>query len=81
MSFHLYLKEYHSLYYDYYQIKPSLKKVSIVPSSVSSDSKSGSISSDKKTVNIKSDAKSAANVNKPKKAKGSKQVWVLKTNH
>ncbi|KAL8127829.1 hypothetical protein AgCh_014672 [Apium graveolens] len=32
--------EYHSLYYDYYQIKPSLKKVSIVPSSVNSDSKS-----------------------------------------
>ncbi|KAL8089938.1 hypothetical protein AgCh_039411 [Apium graveolens] len=35
-------KEYHSLYYDYYQIKPSLKKVSIVPSSVNSDSKSDS---------------------------------------
>ncbi|KAL8108004.1 hypothetical protein AgCh_024432 [Apium graveolens] len=33
-------KEYHSLYYDYYQIKPSLKKVSIIPSSVSSDAKS-----------------------------------------
>ena len=65
-------KEYHSLYYDYYQIKPSLKKVSVVPSSISSD---------KKTVNIKSDVKSAANVNKPKKAKGSKQVWVLKTNN
>ncbi|KAL8124629.1 hypothetical protein AgCh_012324 [Apium graveolens] len=35
-------KEYHSLYYDYYQIKPSLKKVSIIPSSVNSDSKSDS---------------------------------------
>ncbi|KAL8088633.1 hypothetical protein AgCh_038420 [Apium graveolens] len=34
--------EYHSLYYDYYQLKPSLKKVSIVPSSVNSDSKSDS---------------------------------------
>ena len=74
-------KEYHSLYYDYYQIKPSLKKVSIVPSSVNSDSKSDSVSSDKKNVNINSDVKSAANVNKLNKAKGSKQVWVLKTNH
>ncbi|KAL8103342.1 hypothetical protein AgCh_027783 [Apium graveolens] len=35
-------KEYHSLYYNYYQLKPSLKKVSIVPSSVNSDSKSDS---------------------------------------
>ncbi|KAL8127724.1 hypothetical protein AgCh_014592 [Apium graveolens] len=35
-------QEYHSLYYDYYQLKPSLKKVSIVPSSVNSDSKSDS---------------------------------------
>ncbi|KAL8134682.1 hypothetical protein AgCh_009637 [Apium graveolens] len=62
-------KEYHSLYYDYYQIKPSLKKVSIVPSSVNSDSKSDSVNSDKKNVNINSDAKSAANVNKLNKAK------------
>ncbi|KAL8108495.1 hypothetical protein AgCh_024806 [Apium graveolens] len=74
-------KEYHSLYYDYYQIKPSLKKVSIVPSSVNSDRKSDGVNSDKKNVNINSDAKSAANVNKLDKAKGSKQVWVLKTNH
>ncbi|KAL8155955.1 hypothetical protein AgCh_001127 [Apium graveolens] len=74
-------KEYHSLYYDYYQIKPSLKKVSIVPSSVSADSKSDSVNSNKKNVNINSDAKSAANVNKLDKAKGSKQIWVLKTNH
>ncbi|KAL8135197.1 hypothetical protein AgCh_010019 [Apium graveolens] len=74
-------KEYHSLYYDYYQIKPSLKKVTIVPSSVSSDSKSDSVNSDKKIVNINSDAKSAANVNRLNKAKGSKHVWVLKTNH
>ncbi|KAL8145511.1 hypothetical protein AgCh_003609 [Apium graveolens] len=35
-------KEYRRLYYDYYQIKPSLKKVSIVPSTVNSDSKSDS---------------------------------------
>ena len=69
------------MYYDYYQIKPSLKKVSIVPSSVNSDSKSDSVSSDKKNVNINSDAKSAANVNKLDKAEGSKQVWVLKTNN
>ncbi|KAL8126347.1 hypothetical protein AgCh_013586 [Apium graveolens] len=62
-------KEYHSLYYDYYQIKPSLKKVSIVHSSVNSDTKSDSVNSDKKNVNIKSDAKSAANVNKLDKAK------------
>ncbi|KAL8092703.1 hypothetical protein AgCh_034819 [Apium graveolens] len=74
-------KEYHSLYYDYYQIKPSLKKVSIVPSSVSSDTKSDSVNADKKNVYINSDAKSATNVNKLNKAKGSKQVWVLKTNN
>ncbi|KAL8115181.1 hypothetical protein AgCh_021856 [Apium graveolens] len=71
-------KEYHSLYYDYYQIKPSLKKVSIVPSSVNSDSKSDSVNSVKKNVNINSDAKSAANVNKLNKAKGSKQVWEIR---
>ncbi|KAL8097342.1 hypothetical protein AgCh_030472 [Apium graveolens] len=73
-------KEYHSLYYDYYQIKPSLKKVTLIPSSVKSDAKSD-ISSDKQHVSINSDIKSAANANKLKKAKGSKQVWVLKTKH
>ncbi|KAL8101335.1 hypothetical protein AgCh_033279 [Apium graveolens] len=57
-------KEYHSLHYDYYQIKPSLKKVSIVPSSINSDSKSDNVNSDKKNVNINSDAKSAANGNR-----------------
>ena len=62
------------MYYDYYQIKPSLKKVSVVPSSVSSDTKSDSENFDMKNVNINSDAKSAANVNKLNKAKGSKQV-------
>ena len=69
------------MYYDYYQIKPSLKKVTTVPSSVSSDSKSDSVNANKKNVNIISDAKSAVNVNKLNKAKGSKQVWVLKINH
>ena len=69
------------MYYDYYQIKPSLKKVSIIPSSVSSDTKSDSVNADKKNVNINYDAKSTTNVNKLNKAKGSKQVWVLKTNH
>ena len=61
-------KEYHSLYYDYYQIKPSLKKVSIIPSSVKSDAKSD-IKSDKQHVSINSETKSAANANKLKKAK------------
>ncbi|KAL8103854.1 hypothetical protein AgCh_028153 [Apium graveolens] len=72
-------KEYHSLYYDYYQIKPFLKKVSIIPSSVKSDAKFD-INSDKQHVSINSETKSAANANKLKKAKGSKQVRVLKTN-
>ena len=67
-------KEYHSVYYDYYQIKPSLKKVSVIPSSVNADIKSDKVS-------IKSDNNSAAFANKFNKAKGSKQVWVLKTNH
>ena len=62
------------MYYDYYQIKPSVKKVFVVPSSVNADIKSDE-------VNIKSDNNSAAYANKFKKAKGSKQVWVLKTNH
>ncbi|KAL8135039.1 hypothetical protein AgCh_009891 [Apium graveolens] len=73
-------KEYHSLYYDNYQIKHSLKKVTLIPSSVKSDAKSD-IRFDKQHVSINSDIKSTANSNKLKKAKGSKQVWVLKTNH
>ena len=68
------------MYYDYYQIKPSLKKVSVIPSSVKSDAKSD-INSDKQHVSINSETKSATNVNKLNKAKGSKQVWVLKTNN
>lgn len=73
-------KEYHSLYYDYYHIKPSLKKVTFIPSCVKYDAKSDNVNTDKKIVSINSDVKSAANVNKLKKAKRSKQVWVLKTN-
>ena len=75
-------KEYHSLYYDYYEIKPSLKKVNVVPTSVKSDIKSeikSDISTDK-NVSLNSDIKSAAKANKLKKAIGSKKVWVLKTN-
>ncbi|KAL8112866.1 hypothetical protein AgCh_020248 [Apium graveolens] len=45
-------KEYHSLYYDYYEIKHSLKKVALIPSSVKSDAKSD-ISSDKQHGNRK----------------------------
>ena len=67
------------MYYDYYQIKPSLKKVSVIPSSVNFDAKSD-IKSDKQYVSINSEIKSAVNANKLKKAKGSKQDWVLKTN-
>ncbi|KAL8133157.1 hypothetical protein AgCh_008567 [Apium graveolens] len=59
-------KEYHSLYCDYYQIKPSLKKVALIPSSVKSDAESD-ISYDKQHVSINSDIKSDANANKLKK--------------
>ncbi|PKC52453.1 hypothetical protein RhiirA1_481463 [Rhizophagus irregularis] len=68
-------KEYHSLYYNYYELKPSLKKKIDSPSSASVK-KSVSTNSD-----INSDKSSAASVNKLNKNKGSKQVWVLKTNH
>ena len=68
------------MYYDYYQIKPSLKKVTLIPFSVKSDVKSET-NFDKQNVSINSEIKSAANANKLNKAKGSKQDWVLKTNH
>ncbi|KAL8089500.1 hypothetical protein AgCh_039101 [Apium graveolens] len=55
-------KEYHSLYYDYYQIKPSLKKVALIPSSIKYDAKSYTVNTDKKIVNINSDVKSAGNM-------------------
>ena len=61
------------MYYDYYEIKPSLKKISVIPSSVNSDAKSD-IKYDKKHVSINSETKSAANANKLNKAKGFKQV-------
>ena len=63
-------KEYHSLYYDYYKLKPSLIKAKSVSACINTDSKDVNINSDKKS--------SAAYVNKLKEAKGSKQVWVLK---
>ena len=69
------------MYNDYYQIKPSLKEVTLIPSSVKYDAKSDNVNTDKQIVSINSDVKSAANVNKLKKAKGSKQVCVLTTNH
>ena len=68
-------KKYHSLYYDYYELKPSLRKKIDSPSSASAK-KSVNTNSD-----INSDKSSAASVNKLNKNKGSKQVWVLKTNH
>ena len=68
------------MYYDYYQIKPSLKKVSVISSSVNYDAKYD-INPDKKHVSINSETKFTANANKLNKAKGSKQVWVLKTNN
>ena len=68
-------KEYHSLYYDYYELKPSLKKKIDSPV-LNSDKKSVSTNSD-----LNSDKSSAVSVNKLNKNKGSKQVWVLKTNH
>ena len=68
-------KEYHSLYYDYYELKPSLKKKIDSPV-LNSDKKSVSINYD-----LNSDKSSAVSVNKLNKNKGSKQIWVLKTNH
>lgn len=65
-------KEYHNLYYNYYELKPSLNKFKI---------DSTCINSDKKYVSTNSDKTSAVKANKLNKAKGSKKVWVLKTNH
>ena len=70
-------KEYHSLYYDYYQLKPSLK-VNKNSASTNSVSSTNSVA---KSVSSNSDNNTAAKANKLNKAKGSKQVWVLKTNH
>ena len=68
MAFIYTCKEYHSLYYDYYELKPSLNK-NIDSSKSNSDKKSVSINSD-----LNSDKSSAASVNKLNKTKGSKQV-------
>ena len=71
-------KEYHSLYYDYYQLKPSLKKFNKSSASTKSVSSTNSVA---KSVSSNSDNNTAAKANKLNKAKGSKQVWVLKTNN
>ena len=57
------------------RLKPSLKKKIDSPG-LNSVKKSVSTNSD-----LNSDKSSAASVNKLNKNKGSKQVWVLKTNH
>ncbi|KAL8148288.1 hypothetical protein AgCh_005602 [Apium graveolens] len=46
------------------KIKPSLKKVAYIPSSVKNDAKSDTVNTDKKIVSINSDIKSAANGNR-----------------
>ena len=65
-------KNYHSLYYNYYDLKPNLKWVRVG---------SASVNSDKKNVSLNSVKDSAAKANKLNKAKGSKQVWILKTSN
>ncbi|KAK1355750.1 hypothetical protein POM88_049006 [Heracleum sosnowskyi] len=63
-------KSYHAIYHNYYEPKPNLKWVRANSTSVKSDNVSlNSVDSD-----------SAAKANNVKKAKGSKQVWILKTN-
>ncbi|KAK1379199.1 hypothetical protein POM88_025943 [Heracleum sosnowskyi] len=63
-------KSYHAIYHNYYEPKPNLKWVRTNSASVKSDNVSlNSVDSD-----------SAAKANTVKKDKGSKQVWVLKTN-
>jgi hypothetical protein len=63
-------KSYHAIYHNYYELKPNLKWVRTNSASVKSD-----------TVSLNSvDSNSAAKANNVKKAKGSKQVWILKSN-
>jgi hypothetical protein len=63
-------KSYHAIYHNYYELKPNLKWVRANSASVKSD-----------TVSLNSVNKnSAAKANSVKKDKGSKQVWILKTN-
>ena len=64
-------KSYHAIYHNYYEPKPNLKWVRANSASIKSD-----------TVSLNSDNKdSAAKANNVKKGKGSKQVWILKTNN
>ncbi|KAK1396498.1 hypothetical protein POM88_006361 [Heracleum sosnowskyi] len=64
-------KSYHAIYHNYYELKPNLKWVRANSASVKSDNVSlNSVDSD-----------SAAKANNVKKAKGSKLVWILKTNN
>ena len=62
-------KNYHTIYHNYYEPKPNLKWVRTNSASIKSDD-----------VSLNSDHNSAAKTNIVKKAKGSKQVWILKTN-
>lgn len=63
-------RNYHAIYHNYYELKPNLKWVKVDSASVHSEK-----------VSLNSDVKnSAAKANKVKKDKGSKQVWILKTN-
>ena len=63
-------KNYHVIYHNYYEPKPNLKWVKVNSAGLKSE-----------TVSLNSDDKnSAAKANTIKKAKGSKQVWILKTN-
>ena len=63
-------REYHAIYHNYYELKPNLKWVKVDTASVNTDT----VSSNSDNVN------SAAKANKVKNAKGSKQVWILRTN-
>jgi ribosomal protein S27AE len=63
-------RDYHAIYHNYYELKPNLKWVRVNSANVNSDK-----------VSLNSDDKnSAAKADKVKKAKGSKQVWILKSN-
>lgn len=64
-------RDYHAIYYNYYEPKPNLKWVKVNSANVNSEK-----------VSLNSDnVNSAAKANRIKKAKGSKQVWILKTNN
>ena len=63
-------KNYHAIYHNYYELKPNLKWVKVKTAGVNSDTVSSN----------SANSKSAAKANTVKKDKGSKQVWILKTN-